>query len=239
MLFVAVAGLVISNAQTKKGTWLVGANIGSINFGGSNSDSKQSTSASTTKIETHNFNISLSPYGGYFFTDKIVAGGGVSFSYSHSKTESRSSTATSKTTGEGHTISAGLGPFARFYLGKLNDRGMPYAEVGLGITFYPGYKGSNESATPSNNYEYTYKSYALKSAAIRLGYEHFLNRSFGLQYSIGYVYSRTSYKVDYDYAMGSDFSSEYTSKGGSVAIAVGLALHLDCEKTKVNSSKKK
>jgi hypothetical protein len=174
LLTATLAWLEVMNAQNQKGNWIAGVSIGSIGFNSSKSSELRTNSTFEATTDGKSFNLSLTPYAGFYFTDKIVAGALINLGFGNSTSESHSSTSTNRFKSKSNNILLGVGPFGRFYFGKLNNRGMPFAEAGFQVSFYPEYK--TISYTNGNrNYTTTNESYVPKSAGARFGYEHFLN----------------------------------------------------------------
>jgi hypothetical protein len=119
------------------------------------------------------------------------------------------------------------------YLGKNNDKGMPYLRLMTGLSFYPSDNGEGYNST--NTYHYTYKSknYFSWNISPQIGYEHFFNQHIGLQYYIGYSYYKNKSKYDYDYTVGgTNYSYTYNSHYSYINFGAGLNIHLACDKKK-------
>ena len=214
----------------------MGVSIGSIGFNSSKSSELRTNSNFESKTDGKSFSINLTPYAGYYFTDKIVAGALVSLNLGNSTSETHSTTSNNVFKSKSNNILLGVGPFGRFYFGKLNSRGMPFAEASFQVSFYP----ENKSMSYTNgirNYTAIFKSYLPKNAGARIGYEHFLNRHIGLQYTLGFSYTEYSYKVTYDYVASNDasFKDNYSSIG--ITGGLGLVIHLE-GKLRQESNKK-
>lgn len=223
---IALALLGVINSQNQKGNWLVGVSIGSVGFNNSKSTELRVNSNFESWTDGKSFTINLTPYAGYYFTDKIVAGALINLGLGNSTSESRSSISPNVFKNKSNTIIFEIGPFGRFYFGKLNNRGMPFAEANFQVGFYP----KNKSSTYTNgnlNTTYTYESYLSKNAGTRIGYEHFLNRHIGLQYTVGFSYTKYSYKVNYDYVGGTDASYEESYRATGITAGLGLVIHLE------------
>jgi outer membrane protein len=108
-LFLAVSSSV--NAQTEKGRWQLGAQIGNFSY--------------QTQNGGKNFSGSISPSAGYFIIDNLLIGTGVPVSYSAYRFPSNFNSVESATT------SYGLSPFARYYIGKNHLK--PY--IGLAYSY--------------------------------------------------------------------------------------------------------
>ncbi|PWS31326.1 outer membrane beta-barrel protein [Pedobacter paludis] len=99
----------VANAQTEKGSWMVGAQAANINYN------------TTSEV----FSFSLSPQAGYFVKDNLAIGGKLSLDI----VSASGSTATSW----------GIGPFVRGYFGGTEKaKFFAEGNVGLGGISYSG-----------------------------------------------------------------------------------------------------
>ena len=220
-------------AQNKKGNYLVGTSFfsSSFNFGESHGNAVGSSTISTS--ESNNFSIGVNTNAGKYLTDKIVVGPGISIGVYNGNSTNSSSANSNTSKSNSHYFYFGVGPFARFYLGKLSSKGMPYAQVGGSITFYPGYKGdASYSNSPTSDYDYNYSGYHPFGAYVQFGYEHYFNQIIALHYYIAYNYSRYEYTTKYHSATPPD--TEYHNEGHSnnIGFGIGLQIHLECNKSK-------
>lgn len=231
VIFSAIAfiSVVSVQAQNKKGNLMIGTYVGSGSYYSSKYKSTYSYSPNVSESEYKSFSIGVGPEVGLYITDRLVVGTSLNISYGHSKNDYSSTGSPSTSTGKSSNVYFSAGPSARLYLGKKNDKGMPFVWLGGGIGFYPSDKATYKNENPTT-YEYTYqsKNYVTWNFGPRVGYEHFLNKCFGLQYYIGYNYSHSSYKYDYDYIMGgTDYSYKTKYNSGGVTFGVGVLLHLE------------
>lgn len=119
VLFLAIAIAALStNAQTGKGTWLLG---GSAGF----SSGKSSGSSSTTTVN-------ISPDAGYFFADNFAAGLNLGF-----QSQSNGGTATN----------FNVGPFARYYFLPLGDHAKLFGQGAFGFGTFKPSSGSSINST--------------------------------------------------------------------------------------------
>jgi len=159
-------------------------------------------------------------------------GGNFYLGYSWGKNEGSNNYSTNTSESKSHYSYVGLGPFARVYLGELSNKGMPYAQIGGSITFYPGYKGDYKNNT-GTEYTYNYSNYHPWSAYGQFGYEHFINSVIGIHYYLSYTYSHYKYTTTYDYPSLPDDVYHYESHSSQIGFGVGLQVHLNCsEKNK-------
>ena len=219
-------------AQNKKGNYLVGTSFftSSFNFGESHNNTVGSTTISTN--ESNSFSIGVSTNAGKYLTDRIVFGPGITIGVSNSNSENSSNASTNTSKSNSHYFYFGVGPFARFYLGKLNSKGMPYAQVGGSITFYPGYKGDVEYTNTTNNYDYNYSGYHPFGAYVQFGYEHYFNQIIALHYFLSYNYSRYEYTTKYHFTTPPDYETHNEGHSNSIGFGIGLQIHLECNKPK-------
>jgi hypothetical protein len=236
LLLCAIAFMAVFtvNAQNKKGNMLVSAYLGSGGFSSNKNDYTYSTSPGTTyNSDSKNFNIGVGPEVGWYLTDRLVVGTYLGLSYNNSKNNSGNSSSTVTGHGKSNTLYFNLGPSARLYLGKNNDKGMPYLRLVTGLSFYPSDNGESYNSTNTYHYTYKTKNYLYWNLGPQLGYEHFLNQHIGLQYYIGYNYSHSKYKYVYDYSIGgTDYTYTVNSHSSNITFGVGLNIHMDGDKNK-------
>ena len=221
-------------AQNKKGNMLVSVNVGSGSFYSNKNDYSYSTLPGTTyNGDSKSFSIGISPEVGLYLTDRLVVGTYLGLSYYNSKNNSGNSGTTTTSHGKSNSLYFNLGPSARVYLGKNNDKGMPYLRLITGLSFYPSDNGESYNSTNTYHYTYKTKNYLSWNLGPQIGYEHFFNQHIGLQYYIGYNYNHYKYKYDYDYSIGgTDYVYTVNSHSSSISFGVGLQIHMDCDKNK-------
>jgi hypothetical protein len=231
MSILLLSAIVTVQAQNKKGNWLAGVTIGNGGYSSSENEYRYSNTSTVYSGDSKSFNIGISPEFGYYFTDRFVAGASLGLSYYNSESNSGNSTTVITSTSESNSFYFSAGPFARLYLGKMNNKGMPYVQLNTGLAFYPSDNGEAYNSTDTYHYTYKTKNYFNWSVGPRLGYEHFFNESIGLHYYIGYSYNKSKYKYEYDFTQGgSDYSYDYETDSHNVNFGVGLQVHLDCSK---------
>jgi hypothetical protein len=218
-------------AQNKKGNWLAGVSIGSGGYTSSENEYSYSNSPILYTGDSKYFSIGISPEFGYYFTDRLVVGASIGLSYNNSESNSANSATVVTSSSESNSFYFSAGPFARLYVGKMNNKGMPYVQLNTGLAFYPSDNGEAYNSTDTYHYTYKTKNYFTWNAGPRIGYEHFFNESVGLHYYIGYSYSKSKYRYDYDFTQGgTDYSYDYETDSHNVNFGVGLQIHLDCSK---------
>lgn len=218
-------------AQNNKGNWLMGASIGSTGFSFGESENGTVGIPGVSKSKSNNFNIGLYPTIGYYLTDHFILGSYVTLGYSTSNYENSSTGGSVTSESKSNYSYFGIGPFGRYYFGDNKSKGMPFAQVNANITFYPGYKGEYTPGT-GTGYKYEYKKYHPLSFGAQFGYEHFINPVIGIQYYLGYSYSKYKYDTFYDYPSSPDVTYFYESSSHNINFGAGLQIHLDCDKKK-------
>ncbi len=93
ILLLMIASLLVATAQTEKGRWMVGADVGNLSY--------------SSQYEYRSFSGNFLPSVGYFVANNLVAGAGVPVSFATGSSEVRD--IRSKST------SIGLSPFVRYY----------------------------------------------------------------------------------------------------------------------------
>ncbi|TZF82295.1 hypothetical protein FW774_16555 [Pedobacter sp. BS3] len=131
----------------KRGNWIAGGDIGSTSYN------------FTSKV----FQISISPSGGYFFTDNLVVGAILPLALTDY--------------GDGHTFSYGITPFVRYYFPEGANSGSRW--------FIEGAAGLSDSS----NSEGTNTPASLVTGAY-VGYAHFVAKNIALEGKLGYNYSK-------------------------------------------------
>jgi hypothetical protein len=235
LLLCAIAFMAVFtvNAQNKKGNMLVSAYVGSAAFNSNKNDYTYSIGPTIYDGDSKSFNIGVGPEVGWYLTDRLVVGTYLGLSYYNSKSNSGNNSSINTSHSKSNSLYFNVGPSARVYLGKNNDKGMPYLRLSTGLSFYPSDNGESYNSTNTYHYTYKTKNYLTWNLGPQLGYEHFFNQHIGLQYYIGYNYSHSKYKYDYDYSVGgTDYSYTQNSHTSSISFGVGLQVHMDCDKNK-------
>lgn len=156
-----IAGIALSlsvAAQTEKGSWMVGGNVGNINLGFGNS--------------TTNFSIDVEPIGLYFITDNLGIGGRVLLGVNSSSSDIAGvkSSAT--------ILGYGIAPTLRYYFTTMG-KGKIFGEgaVGFGGTSTTT-KTAGISTTESDN---------STGFSLGVGYNYFFNPHVALEAGLRYV----------------------------------------------------
>ncbi len=133
-------------APVQKGNWIVGGSLGSLGY----------------SFEGKNFNISVNPRAGYFVSDGIAVGLGVTGSLA-------------AVSGEDNVWGYGVAPFVRYYF--------PEGSSASGRFFAQGDVGISGSSPGSG---------ASLALGANVGYAHFITNSVALEASLGYNYSKAT-----------------------------------------------
>lgn len=189
-------GLSAVMAQTEKGSWMVGADIGNFSYSSQNG--------------YRSFSASVAPSAGYFVAPNLVVGTGLPFSLSTNKYYNPS--------GDAHArnISIGLSPYIRYYVGERKLK--PYVGV--------SYAYSRTSQRRESGGQIDTGSGSTSSLLPSLGVAYFINRAVALQAGLTYVWDRyKSAYVAYD-ANGNQIdvpvaTSTYLSLGIGFQIFLG------------------
>jgi len=158
-----VLGSALAQAQTEKGRWTVGAQVGNLSYSGSGEP-----------FRTRQFSASLSPSAGYFLARNLVIGASVPISYSH-----QSSSVSGQGQAKGEVFGIGLAPFARYYFGTARLRPFVNASVGF-QQFWTSSTGFNSTETNRSSTNFT--SYSAGAGAA-----YFINNTVSLDASLNYT----------------------------------------------------
>jgi outer membrane protein W len=153
-----------SSAQTERGRWQVGTQIGDLSY------------VDNGAGQLKQFSGSLTPIAGYFIAKNLVVGAGLPLSLSSSRTKDALSVyggyeAKSTITG------IGIAPFIRYYLGDAKLKpflGLSYSYV-LTKANYQSYTGAKSSAKGHTNV-----------ITPNLGLAYFITRNIALNATLGY-----------------------------------------------------
>lgn len=235
MFVLALASVGAMQAQNKKGNLLIGTYIGSSGISFGNSKSSYSLNSNISKSDYNSFSIGVGPTIGKYVSDNWVLGTYLGLSFYNSKYDNSNTTSTSTSTSKSHYVVFSAGPYVRYYFPDKNKgkgNGNAYVNFSPSISFYPSDGGTVTYNTSGNNYSYKSKNYVSWSANLNFGYEHYISEVIGLQYYIGYTYGHYSYKYDYDFVTGTDYTSKYENTSSNINFGAGLNIHLVCNKKK-------
>ncbi|WP_158500540.1 outer membrane beta-barrel protein [Spirosoma radiotolerans] len=147
-------------AQTEKGRWTVGAQVGNFQY--------------STHNGYNSFSGSISPSAGYFVANNLVVGTGVPLSLNTSKYYNSN--------GEVHYRSTGIGlaPYVRYYVGS--NKLKPY--VGVSYTY------SSTRQRSEMGYQTLKSGGFTSIVSPSIGVAYFINRSVALSAGLNYVWER-------------------------------------------------
>jgi outer membrane protein len=169
--FTLVALLVASSmtqAQTEKGRWLLGAQVGS----GSYQDQGSNRS----------FSLDLAPSGGYFVVNNLLIGARLPLGFDRSRTSGfPNPTSPQKTT----STSYGLGPLVRYYIGEGKVK--PY--VGASFTY------GRSTTRREQDTQFLDQKASYTQISPTLGVTYFVTRNVALNAGVSYDLSRYKYDI--------------------------------------------
>lgn len=218
-----------ANAQTEKGTLLVGVGFGSMSYTNSESTTTYSNTPTEYNSDGNSFSISINPSVSWFIADNFALGGGVSASFYTSNSDSSNTGSTATSTSKSTQPAFYIGPMARYYFTKSTS-GKPYVQGNFQIGISGG-KSESETSTGASS-ETTTHPKGDWNAGVSFGYEYFISSYVGLYASVGFNYgsSKTEYEYRPSTGSGYDYTSEYSRF--YIPVNVGLQVHLPCNKGK-------
>lgn len=159
-------GSALAQAQTEKGRWTVGAQVGDLSY----SDTGE-------PFNIRNFSISMSPSAGYFVAKNLVIGASVPVSF----LAYRSSAPPNSGQFKANYTSVGLAPFIRYYVGSARLR--PFASASYGYTQnWIRQTDANTGREQKSNGNFS-------SYAVGVGVAYFINNTVSLDASLNYTNS--------------------------------------------------
>lgn len=178
-----VASFSVSTAQTEKGRWMVGAQVGNFQF--------------STQNQYSSFSGSISPSAGYFMVNNLVVGTGIPLSLAINNYADPNGDIHNRST------SVGLSPYVRYFIGS--NKLKPY----VGVSY--AYSKSNQRT--ESGYQTTKTGGFTSSVIPTVGVAYFINRSVALNAGLNYVWSQydNGYSM-YDASGNPIERTTYTSK---------------------------
>jgi outer membrane protein len=161
-----------ANAQTEKGRWTVGAQVGNFTY-------------QTEELDYRNISGSLTPSAGYFVTNGLVIGTGVPFSFSSTKLGQLFGNYDNL---RQNGTSIGLSPFVRYYVGPAKLKpfvGIAYSYSRTISKYKTDTAGGSESKSKGH-------STALTPT---LGVAYFINHNLALTASLNYNINHLEYRT--------------------------------------------
>jgi hypothetical protein len=232
-----------SNAQFKKGTRMVGADIASVFFNSGTTDYSYPAPTTGYSADINSYGLSIIPSMGVFINEHTAAGILININPTGRKT-TYNVAGTTFQQDKVNSLNLGAGGFLRNYF-KSTGSLLPFGQIGvnLGIssenTSGYFYGGSGASA-----YKQTYEGKSsggfFANANATLGMTKMLNTHTGLDLSLGYTYSytkstnKTTTKLDegnngsIDVTTESNPTIKYT--GSNIVLGVGLRIFLEPRK---------
>lgn len=198
LVFLIFCSFSVAQAQTEKGRWTVGAQVGTLTF--------------QRKSNFKSFAASLRPSAGYFVTNGLVLGMGIPLTINNQKTDYDN-----YHYNHFSTKAIGLAPFVRYFLGRSQWK--PY--VGLSYS-YQKISGTIKNDDTIGLYEGTIKGHTT-ALVPSLGIACFVNRSLALTLEADYTINQQKQHTDYTTLFASSNSDIDTR---SLSLAIGFQLFL-------------
>jgi outer membrane protein W len=147
-------------AQTEKGRWTLGAQVGNFQY--------------STQGEYNSFSGNISPSAGYFVANNLVVGTGVPLSLTTNKYSGPGGDVRNRSTG------IGLSPYVRYYVGS--NKLKPY----LGVS----YAYSSTRRRTDMGYQTLKASGFTSTVSPGIGIAYFINHSVALNAGLNYIWER-------------------------------------------------
>ena len=166
ILLLVTVSLSIATAQTERGRWTVGAQVGNVSYRSSNSG----------PLSSRNTTVLLAPSGGYFIANNVAVGASLPIYYGYYR--SRYPTTSSFTPAEIKNTQIGLAPFIRAYIGSSKLRPFVNATVGFTQQWYSSTNFNTTNQVKNSDNFFTYGG--------AVGVAYFVNQNVSLDASLGY-----------------------------------------------------
>lgn len=217
------AATLFANAQVSKGSWLIGASLGSLSFSSSNSATTYSNTPTEYKSDGKSFSLSINPTVAYFVTDNHAFGALLSFSKYNSTSNSSNTGSSTTSKNTSNNPSFYFGPYWRGYFGS-NEKTKPFAQASFQFGF-SGYTSKSTISTGASS-ETTSSPQSDWNSGAYVGMEHFLSKHLGLFVMVGGNYGKNTVKYFYRPSTGTgyDYTNSYTRFYTS--LNVGFQVHL-------------
>lgn len=240
-LLLACCFTLMLNAQFKKGTRLVSANIGSALFNSSTIDYGQTVDIGGTlytQATIKNFDIKLAPGIGWFISPQVAVGGRIGLNYLSAKRNDKDQNSGNiYSKDNSNSFFVDLSAFSRYYF-TTEKTWLPFAEATAGVGFgsskgdgffYKGSEYKDVSDTKSSG------DFAI-NAGLLVGITKMLGDQVGLDIAAGYKYTRfknevrktTQRDVGMDGSIDETLQNLTTQKSNrhGLQISVGLQIFL-------------
>ncbi|MBC3788926.1 outer membrane beta-barrel protein [Spirosoma utsteinense] len=157
-----------SEAQTEKGRWSVGTQVGDFSYSDQNNQNA--------------FSGELAPSAGYFVANGLLIGAGIPFSFSTSRSNQYiGPTSTTPVPVESRSIGYGLAPFIQYYIGSAKLK--PY----LGVSYTYGLTNSSQKTAGAT---LSKSDGRYSSVSPTLGVAYFVSRYAALSAGVSYNIQR-------------------------------------------------
>lgn len=194
----------VSKAQTEKGRWTIGTQVGDLTYVDQNGG--------------RSLSINITPSAGYFIANGLALGTGIPIGIGSQKTTNDNADFRSKST----SFSIGLSPFVRYFIGP--NKLKPY----IGVSYsYSRLNFTSMNTNPSGSYSSEGKG-KITTLVPTLGLAYFINQHLGLTAGLNYNIihnNQTSTNTD-SFTPSSSTTSEYTSDYKSLSLTVGFQLFI-------------
>ncbi len=194
-----MAALTTAQAQTEKGRWLVGAQVG--NFSYSDQSSQRS------------FEGSLTPSAGYFVANGLVVGTGIPLGLTWAKYTTVDRITLAAADARFISTSYGLAPFIRYYFGTSKLK--PY----VGVAYSYGRTHSNQNIPGTETVKSKGYVSILKPT---VGVAYFITRNAALNAGLNYNFQKQESQYTEPASRVNTFSSSYRS----LSLDLGFQLFL-------------
>ncbi|GAB3779254.1 hypothetical protein GCM10028818_29520 [Spirosoma horti] len=155
-----VLGFSTVKAQTEKGRWMVGAQVGNFQY--------------STQNGYNSFSGSLSPSAGYFVANNLLIGTGVPLSLTTNNYSGPGGDVRNRSTG------IGLSPYVRYYVGS--NKLKPYVGV--------SYAYSSTRQRTDMGYQTLKSNGFTSTVSPTVGVAYFINRSVAINVGLNYIWTR-------------------------------------------------
>lgn len=202
-LVIFVCSSVFTQAQFKKGNWLLEGSIGNINSTNNTVESTQDSN--TTKYEYSSFSFNLNPKAGYFITNNIAVGLMLGFYFYNTSNENFDADGRKYSKSESGSTSISFAPFFRYYLPSSTNSNLRfYGQIDGGVSKYlsdkseyTGYStGGAVTSKSKTEYPEKYFSYFVEG---QIGLNYFLTQNVAVNTAVGYTYSKSNQTSEYTY----------------------------------------
>lgn len=232
-LVVFVCSTVFTQAQLKKGGWLLEGSVGSLGINNSENEYEQDTL--TSKSDYSSFSFGINPRAGYFVANDFVIG--LSFGINYGSSESNGFYPNSdikRYNSQSSSFSLSAAPFLRYYLpANASSHLRFYGQIEGGFSKYLSYNSETEYYEITGEVDYKYKydypsKYFSYYVTPMIGLNYFLAQNVAFNGALGYRYSGSSETLNYTYTNGgvptTSEDSKYTNTSNSFTWSMGFTM---------------